>query len=418
VPTIPAAAAIEAADLVVVGGGAAGLMAAIAAGRSAPGRRILVLESAPRPGKKILISGGGRCNVTNTVVTEQDFAGSTPPAIRRVLGRFDVAAARGFFAELGIALKEEAHGKLFPTTDRARTVLEALLRALATAGGGLRAGSRVEAIARSTSGYEVRGSFGQVRAPALVLATGGMSLPETGSDGHGYALARALGHTTTAAIHPALVPLCLPRAHWVCALSGIASEAELELRSGTGKRLGIFSGALLCTHFGLSGPVVLDLSRHFNTARRSDPRAEVVASFWPGKTPSELDRELQALGRRSPAAHLRRAMPDRRARALCETAQVDPGSGAQDLTRERRLALAEIVTRHPLPITEDRGFRYAEVTAGGIPLAELKLETLESRVSPGLFLCGEILDVDGRLGGFNFQWAWASGSVAGRGAVG
>jgi predicted Rossmann fold flavoprotein len=417
VPPTQAAPGADRADLVVVGGGAAGLMAAIAAARAAPGRRILVLESAPRPGKKILISGGGRCNVTNAVVTAEDFAGASRPAIRRVLARFDVAAARRFFGELGVELKEEARGKLFPVTDRARTVLDALLRALAAAGGMLKAGARVETIARAQEGFRLSGGFGALEARAVLLATGGMSLPETGSDGHGYALARALGHTTTAAIHAGLVPLCLPRAHPLTSLAGVATEVELELRSATGKRLDTFTGALLCTHFGLSGPVVLDISRHFLAARLSDPGVHVMASFWPGKAASTLDRELQSLGRTGPGALLRQAMPERLARTLCEGAGLDPGGAAHTLTREVRRSLVSAVIAHRLPITGDRGFRYAEVTAGGVPLAELKLETLESRVTPGLFLCGEILDVDGRLGGFNFQWAWASGEVAGRGAV-
>jgi hypothetical protein len=400
-----------------VGGGAAGLIAAIAAARAAPSSRILVLESAAKPGKKILISGGGRCNVTNTVVTERDFSGSTAPAIRKILARFDAEAAVRFFGELGVPLKTEPGGKLFPETDRARTVLDALLQALADAGAVLRPGARVEAIARrADGGFVLRGSFGELRAHAVILATGGMSLPETGSDGHGYALARGLGHTTTPLLHPALVPLCLPRGHHLTTLSGVATPVELELRSRSGKRLTQVTGALLCTHFGVSGPVVLDLSRHFVAARAADPEVEVRANFWPGKDGDTLDREVQRLGHTTLIAHLRAVLPERLARVLCESAGVDPGSPGHRLTRPERAALVAAVVAHPLPVTQDRGFRYAEVTAGGVPLAELRLETLGSRIVPGLHLCGEILDVDGRLGGFNFQWAWSSGTVAGRAA--
>jgi predicted Rossmann fold flavoprotein len=404
--------------VVVVGGGAAGLAAGIAAARAAPQSRNLVLESAAKPGKKILISGGGRCNVTNTVVTERDFSGSTAPAIRKILARFDAEAAVRFFAELGVPLKTEPGGKLFPTTDRARTVLDALLRALADAGAALRPGSRGETIERRADGsFVVRGSFGELHARTVILATGGMSLPETGSDGYGYELARRLGHTTTPFIHPALVPLCLPRGHSLTTLSGVATAVELELRSRSGKRLEHVGGALLCTHFGISGPAVLDLSRHLLAARALDPEVAVVVSFWPGKAAAELDRELLALGRTSPIAHLRPVMPERLARVLCESAGVDPGAPGHRLTRAERAALVAAVVAQPLPVTKDRGFRYAEVTAGGVPLAELRLDSLESRITPGLHLCGEILDVDGRLGGFNFQWAWASGKVAGEGAV-
>ncbi len=171
-------------------------MAGIWAARTAPASRVVVLESAPKPGAKILISGGGRCNVTNAEVSTRDFAGSSPPAIAKVLRRFDVPETRRFFRDLGVELKEEPRGKLFPVGDRARTVLDALLAALAAAGGVLMSAARVETIERTPPGgadaagsFRIAGPFGAVTAPRLVLATGGMSLPETGSDGHGYALA-------------------------------------------------------------------------------------------------------------------------------------------------------------------------------------------------------------------------------------
>jgi predicted Rossmann fold flavoprotein len=403
-------------------------MAAIWAGRTAPGRRIVVLESASKPGAKILISGGGRCNVTNAAVSAGDFAGSSPAAIAKVLRRFDVAETRRFFQALGVELKEEPRGKLFPVGDRARTVLDALLAALAAAGATLQRGARVERIERQDRAdgkpgdFRLAGDFGAVTAARVVLATGGMSLPETGSDGHGYALARALGHTTTAAIFPALVPLCLPGDHFLGALRGVSvPEAALELRSSTGRRLRTDKGPLLLTHFGLSGPVVLDASRHFLAARRDDPGVSLAVSFWPDvtTTTSDLDRELTGLRPAQALAHLKRALPERLARALLAAAAAAAGAAesalppAEPLRREVRQALARAVTDLALPIAADRGFRYAEVTAGGVPLAEVDLATMESRRVPGLYFTGEILDVDGRIGGFNFQWAWASGYTAG-----
>jgi predicted Rossmann fold flavoprotein len=419
----------EIADVAVVGGGAAGLMAAIWAARTAPAKRVLLLESAPKPGAKILISGGGRCNVTNAEVSTRDFAGSSPPAIAKVLRRFDVPETRRFFRDFGVELKEEPRGKLFPVGDRARTVLDALLAALAAAGAVLVSAARVEAIARIPPGgadragsFRIAGPFGTVTAPRLVLATGGMSLPETGSDGHGYALARALGHTTTASIFPALVPLLLPRDHFLVALRGVSVEAMLTLRSARGRRLRTDRGPLLFTHFGLSGPAVLDASRYFLSARRADPEVELRVSLWPDKTTSDLDRELQGLRPAQALAHLRRELPERLARALLVAAGAEagpdlPSAPAEPLRREMRQALARAVTDLALPISGDRGFRFAEVTAGGVPLSEVNLATMESRRSPGLYLCGEILDVDGRIGGFNFQWAWASGYTAGMAAA-
>ena len=174
-----------------------------------------------------------------------------------------------------------------------------------------------------------------------------------------------------------------------------------------------FTGAILCTHFGLSGPAVLDISRYFIDAQREDPGAHLVVNWLPGETTESVDTMLRDAGRRSAGGILRGRLPERLARALCQEAGVDPAAAPGSLPRERRRALAGSIAAMPLPVTGNRGFTYAEVTAGGVPLSELHLDTMESRRCPGLHLCGEICDVDGRIGGFNFQWAWASGYVAG-----
>ena len=396
----------------VVGASAAGLMAAIEAARA--GAEVVALDGARTLGAKILVSGGGRCNVTHHAVDETAFAGSTRPAIRKVLRRYDVAQTVRFFEGLGIALKQEDTGKLFPVTDRARTVLDALLRAAREAGVALRHPWRVDAIERTGGSFVLRSATGQaLEATRVVLATGGRSLPRTGSDGHGYALARALGHTVTPRVWPALVPLTLPAEHPLRGLAGVAAPARLEVRAGSGRPLVAFEGALLCTHFGLSGPVVLDISRYWTDARLDDPAATLVAGWTPHRSREEVEADLRALGPGTVAGLLERWLPERLARALCTLASVAPGQRGHRLTREERMRLVRTVFELPLPVTGDRGFNFAEVTAGGVPLAELRLETMESRRCAGLFLCGEILDVDGRIGGFNFQWAWASGHVAG-----
>jgi predicted Rossmann fold flavoprotein len=403
----------ERADLVVVGAGAAGLMAATWAGRTRPGRRVVVLESARTLGAKILVAGGGRCNVTHHAVTEDDFSGSTAPAIRKVLRRFGVEEVVAFFREQGVALKREETGKLFPTTDSARTVLDALLRAVHAAGAEVRHPCRVESIAREGGGFRVAGAWGAVDAPHVIMATGGKSLPRSGSDGHGLAVVAALGHEVTPLVVPGLVPLVLDAACFLRSLPGVATDVELELRSGTGRRLLRLRGALLCTHFGISGPVVLDMSRHLAHARAVDPGARLVACLVPGTTAKEIDAALLDGGRSSSGRTLTALMPERLARELCEQAGVDASAPASTLTQGGRRALVRACTELPLPVQGDRGFGHAEVTAGGVPLAQIRLETMESRRLAGLFLCGEILDVDGRIGGFNFQWAWASGYVAG-----
>jgi hypothetical protein len=406
-------------DIAVIGAGAAGLMAAIQAGRSAPGRRIVAVDGAPRLGAKILIAGGGRCNVTHHAVDETAFAGSTPKAIRNVLRRFDVPDTVAFFEGLGVALKREETGKLFPVTDRAQTVLDALLRGAAEAGVRLLTGWRARGVRREDDGFVLEpesASLPPLRARRLILATGGMSVPKTGSDGGGYALARSLGHSLTPRVFPGLVPLLLPEGHPLTGLRGLSFEAELTVVSGTGKRLHRLTGSVLCTHFGLSGPAVLDVSRHFLEARAEDAESRLVMDVCPAADLTDLEVRVRSLGSRRVLGFLRERLPERLGRVILQLAGVPDGRTGAALTREERRALIPALTAMDLPITGDRGFRYAEVTAGGVPLSELRLETLESRVTPGLHLCGEICDVDGRIGGFNFQWAWASGTAAGRGA--
>jgi hypothetical protein len=404
---------MSAVDIVIVGAGAAGLTAAIWAGRSSPGRRIVVLDGARTLGAKILVSGGGRCNVTHDVVDAAAYAGSSLQAINKVLRRFDVAPTIAFFRELGVELKREETGKLFPVTDSARTVVQALLSGARAAGASIEHPCRVETITPSAAGFRVAGGWGQLETRRLVLATGGKSLPKSGSDGHGHQIARALGHQLTSRVFPALVPLTLPPDHFICALSGIAAPATLELWSRSGKRLRSFTNSTLCTHFGLSGPSTLDMSRYYLDAVADDPEARLTINWLPERTAEALNRDLQALGGSTPLRYLRDALPERLARAICEHAGVAPATLGHELSRVQRKALVRSLTQLPLPVTGSRGYNFAEVTAGGVPLSELRLDTMESRVRPGLYLCGEVCDVDGRIGGYNYQWAWASGYVAG-----
>lgn len=400
------------ADIVIIGAGAAGLMASIQAARANPDASVLVLDGARTLGAKILIAGGGRCNVTHDHVDERAFAGSTPPAIRKVLRRFDVDTTVSFFEEIGVSLKREETGKLFPTSDKARTVLDALLGEAHQRGVVIEHPRRVQTV-RAGAVFTVGGEWGEVETARVVIATGGMSIPKSGSDGFGYSLVRALGHTTTELFTPGLVPLLLPRDHFLCALSGVTLPATLELRSSTGKRLVSFTDSTLLTHFGLSGPSVLDISRYYLRAVHGDPGATLVASWLPGVDSRTFDAELQRLDGRGVHSFLRKLIPDRLAAALCEQAGVGVALRGDQLQREARKALVAAVTGLVLPVTGSRGYNYAEVTAGGVPLSEIKLETMASRVCGGLYLCGEICDVDGRIGGYNFQWAWSSGFVAG-----
>ena len=389
-------------DIAIVGAGAAGLTAAIFARRAAPDARIVALDGAPKIGAKILISGGGRCNITHDVVTAADFNGNRN-AVARVLRTFTVEQTVQWFADMGVTLKREETGKLFPTTDRARTVVEALLRECE--GVEIRTGARVTSIDGS-EGFTIAGMADEVRAKRVILATGGRSVPKTGSDGTGYALARSLGHTVTDTF-PALVPLVLEEDHWMTALSGTSAEVELSVRGESGRVLARERGSMLFTHFGISGPVALDISRHWIAVG-----GMLVANFLPGETFESLDAQLTN-ARGTAGAFLRGRVPQRLAEALLENRNPPLAS----LSRYERRRIVRALVETPVPVVRDRGFDYAEVTAGGVPLSEVDLSTMRSRVRDGLYLCGEILDVDGRIGGYNFQWAWASGRLAGENAA-
>jgi predicted Rossmann fold flavoprotein len=407
------------ADLVVIGGGAAGLATAVFCARAAALRqfrpRIVVLDGARQVGAKILVSGGSRCNVTNRDVSERDFWGGPSRYVRHVLRAFPAARATAFFAELGVALHEEEDGKLFPDSHRSRTVLDALLGEAARRGVAVVTRARVTAVDAVAGGFVVQCADGSsVRAARVALATGGRSLPKSGSDGAGYALAAALGHGHVETT-PALAPLLLSGSRHA-ALSGISHAADLTLRVG-GRMAIRLSGSLLWTHFGLSGPVVLNLSRHWHRAVLDGHAPEVRLNSCPGQEFDRVDAWLQAEAGRRPRAAIAtvvaQRLPSAVGAAWIGEAAIDPSTPLAQLGRDARRTLVHVLTDRRLPVTGSRGYAVAEVTAGGVPLEEVDTSTMESRRCPGLHLVGEILDVDGRLGGFNFQWAWSSGFVAG-----
>ena len=409
-------------DVVIVGAGAAGLFAAIWAGRNAEAHpnQIAVFDGAKKLGAKILVAGGGRCNVTHCRVTEHDFAGSSPAAIRKVLRRFSVAQTIQFFSDAGVELKEEETGKLFPVTDSARTILNALIDQSKESHVAIVHPARVAEVEhlpcngavselKKEPRFRVVVESGVVLARHVIVCTGGKSLPKSGSDGSGYRLVEKLGHSIAKPLVPALVPLVLEESHWIRELSGVTVPTTVTLSKASGKRIFSCSGSTLCTHLGLSGPAVLDISRHWLIARNTDSDVQLSINWLPDQTAETVDELLQS--RRTGAfGVLRQWLPDRLARQIC----IESGAPlVGDLTRTIRKKLVQNITATPLPVTGDRGFSIAEATAGGVPLEEVKLETMESRKCPGLYLAGEVLDVDGRIGGFNFQWAWSSGYVAG-----
>ena len=403
-------------DIAVVGAGAAGLAAAIFIRRFNQDRSVVLLDGAQRPGAKILVSGGSRCNVTNIVVTERDFWGGRPAIIRRVLRAFPVADTVAFFREIGIALHEEANGKFFPDSNRARDVLDALLRESDRTGVTLAPGHRVLGVNQSNGQFTVVTSAGELRADAVVLATGGKSLPKSGSDGAGYEMAKRLGHTIVPTT-PALAPLVLSEPSIHAQLSGVSQDVELAVWADGGILVRL-AGALLWTHFGVSGPVAMNASRHWLRAKLEGREAAISVNFCPGRQFESVDAELQRVAEASPKAMLRTAaaamLPASVADAMLRQLKIDGELALAHFPRAERRRLSRALVEWPLPVVDSRGYTFAEATAGGVELGEIDPATMASRVCPGLYCVGEILDVDGRIGGFNFQWAWSSAFVAAR----
>ena len=396
-------------DVAIVGGGAAGLTTAVMTAHRVPGARVVVFDGASRLGAKIVVSGGGRCNVTNRQVVAADYWGGERRFIDSVLCAFSSADTVTFFEDLGVRLHEEEDGKLFPDRGRSRAVLDALVE------GARRA--RVETVRREPGGgfaLGLGGSSGTARR--VVLAAGGLSLPKSGSDGGGLALAVALGHRIVPTT-PALAPLALAGT-FHRPLAGVSHDAALSV-GVEGRRPVKVRGPLLWTHFGVSGPVALDASRHWHRAALEGGPVTVRVSFAPDLDFAGVERRLLDATADRPLAALRSALaeflPAAVGMALLESLGVDPAVRLAHLTRDDRRLLARGLVSWELPVTGSRGYTHADATAGGVALDELDRGTMASKKCPGLFFAGEMLDVDGRLGGFNFQWAWSSAFVAARG---
>ena len=412
-------------DVAIVGAGAAGLASAIVAAESAEkaGRvqSVAILDGAKTIGAKILVSGGGRCNVTHHQVSPTDFFGNRR-IIKNILAAFSVEDTIKWFAAMGVELKREETGKLFPVTDKARTVLDALVTRCRELGVEIRPDHRVtgiECLTEATPGFLLRHSHGTLHAKKIILATGGRSIPKSGSDGFGYGLVRQFGHRVTPTV-PALVPLMLDNRMFHTALSGLSHIVELTTVVN-GTSVDRRAGSLLWTHFGISGPVVMDASRFWTLAQEQGAVADVYGNFLPDQTQEQARQwfleQARDNPRRSLVKTLAQRLPYRFVEAMLHHVGVDPQATIAQLSRKDREQALEALTKFSFAIQRDRGWNYAEVTAGGIPLEEINFRTMESKLVSGLYLVGEILDCDGRIGGFNFQWAWATGRLAGQ-AVG
>jgi predicted Rossmann fold flavoprotein len=401
--------------IAVIGAGAAGSMAAIFA--AAAGADTVLLERTRDGGRKILISGGGRCNILPSRVDETRFVtDSSPHTLRNILRSWPLAEQIAFFErELGLPLVEEPESaKLFPVSNRARDVRDGLLARAARKGVRFVTGTAVTGFAPAAAGWRIECEGAPaLEADAVVVATGGLSVPATGSDGRGLALLAALGHT----VHPtyaALTPLTAdPPAFGE--LAGVSLPVTITARDG--RRQATASGGFLFTHHGYSGPSVLDVSHVAVRSRAEGDGTARVRVRWTALDADGWEAALRPEGTRTVAGALRRELPIRLADALAAAAGVPTTRPLAQLRKVERRRLIEVLVQGELPWSGDEGYRKAEVTGGGVSLAEIDPRTMESRRHPGLFICGEVLDAFGPIGGYNFLWAWATGRAAGTGAA-
>jgi len=403
--------------IAVVGAGAAGTMAAIFAATA--DAEILLLERTADGGRKILISGGGRCNVLPIRPAPERFVtDSSPRLLTRMLRAWPLTEQRRFFEQdLGVPLSEETEsGKLFPSSNRARDVRDALLRTARRRGVTVLADTLVTGLEAAEGRWCIeREGAPPLQADAVVVATGGLSVPRSGSDGRLLPVLARLGH----ALHdpyPALTPLTAPPGSPFAGLAGLSLPVAVTARAPD--REARASGGFLFTHRGYSGPAVLDVS-HVAVRSKASPdgaRARILVR-WSGRGEADWTEALRAGAGRTVASVLRGHLPDRLAAGLAAAAAVDPATALSRLRREDRTRLVGVLLGGALPWNGDEGYEKAEVTGGGVALEEVDPATLESRRAPGLFLCGEILDAFGPIGGHNFQWAWSTGRAAGLGAA-
>ena len=402
--------------VVVIGAGAAGTMAAIFA--AGAGAETFLLERTKDGGRKILISGGGRCNILPATLDETRFVtDSSVNTLRKIVRSWPLAEQVAFFEQdVGVALVEEPESaKLFPASHKARDVRDGLLTLARARGAAIRMDTLVTDAVPSGAGWRVTCSGTEpFAADAVIVACGGLSVPATGSEGAGLRIAEKLGHTMHQT-YAALTPIASQPSPFG-SLSGVSLPVTLTATARD--RSAAATGGFLFTHGGYSGPSVLDVSHVVvrSRAEQDDPRARLTVR-WTSRGDAEWIERLKPRGTRTVTGALRDEMPDRLAAALLHAANVPPDRVLSELQRDERLRLVETLVRGALPWTGDEGYKKAEVTGGGVSLAEIDPRTMESRRCPGLHLCGEVLDAFGPIGGYNFLWAWATGRAAGLGAA-
>lgn len=386
-------------DVVVIGAGAAGMMCAMEAGKR--GRSVLILDHAAKPGEKIRISGGGRCNFTNLNAAPANFISQNPSFAISALRRYTQADFIALVERYGIAYHEKTLGQLF-CDGSSKQIIDLLLNEMRQANVELRLSTSVESVEKASEGFALKLSHGAVQCRSVVVATGGKSIPKMGATGFGYDLAQQFG-LKIVETRPALVPLTLEPTmlERLTPLAGVSVDAVVGCRKTT------FSEAMLFTHRGLSGPAILQISSYW---REGD---EIVLSMLPGVDLFEELRTARAQnGRQALQTALSAFLPKRLAQLIAE--MENGPTNLADYSDKRLRVIDEAVNRWRFKPAGSEGYRTAEVTLGGVDTRELDSRTMEAKAVPGLYFIGEVVDVTGWLGGYNFQWAWSSGWCAGQ----
>lgn len=404
-------------EIIVIGGGPAGLMAALTA--AAMGRKVIILEKMDKPGRKLLVTGRGRCNLSNQYMDPSHYHSGKKNFVRDVLSQFGLQDTLDFFRELGVPTRVEKEGKIIPWTQQASSVLEALLLELQDLGVEIRTGFRVADITYSAGSYTVRDGTGHtLTAPGVVLASGGRSYPELGSAGDGYPLAERLGHRV-ATPFPALVHIRSGEPY-LKKIAGNSFDGTAFLETD-GRVICSYSGEILFTDYGISGIPLLQLSRHLAVALQAGQSVRILLDYFPETEEPALQELLLSRAARHPertvSSLLNGVLHSRLIPVVLQENRIEPRSRSGSIPSRTWSALAAWLKSWPLSPTGTRGWEVAQVTAGGVDAREVDPLTLQSRVSPGFFLAGEVLDVDGECGGYNLQWAWSSGFCAGRHAA-
>jgi predicted Rossmann fold flavoprotein len=402
-------------DAIVVGAGAAGLMAGIFAAER--GRRVLVVEKNRKPGVKILMSGGTRCNITHDCDVRGIIAAFGPNGkfLHSALARFTPQDVVAFFHAEGVFTKIEDTGKIFPVSDKALDVLNALLRRLERSGATLSLAEPVLDVNALSPGFEVVTNRRKLTAEHLLITTGGLSFPGCGTTGDGYTFVRKFGHTVTAT-YPALVPLRV-NIPWVKEMMGLTiPNVKLTIRDATGAILTSRAGSTLFAHFGLTGPAPLDVSRAVSSHEK--PSSCILElDFLPELREEQYEEYLKTesiqQGKKQLAGVMAEKLPRRLVDQMLAIAKMPLDRKAAALSKDDRKTLVTLAKRMQLPLVGTLGYEKAEVTSGGVSLKEVDSRTLQSLKHPGLFLAGEVLDLDGWIGGYNFQSAWSTGKLAG-----